>query len=539
MTAKKLSSYLIAGIVLFTLAFMPSISHGQDRDSISVRYGGPNGGTINVDLDQHVDLPVFIFTGSNNWVADIHLVLGANLQYIDSLLSETEGEALYPFTEWDFASFSERYDDAQPEGWASQAFFGWARITPDVESPYLHTPVPSQVLSFVYKTNDDVNNIGDDAMAIGPGNSPFQGPSNAGDTLGELGYEVVEVFATFHFVGGGYIEGIVSTTGGDPIEGASVVNIETGKETFTDDTGFYHMGLYPGTHNFTYSHPDFLPADVSDIDIVVDVTVTQDVNLQQLGIISGEVSDNDGDPIEGVTVSTEGATDMTGADGTYSLTGLAAGSYDVTFSHDDYIDETVSGVDVEIDATTFVDVTLHQNGGLMGTVSDLYTGDPIEGIVVTIDGESDNTDNSGNYMIPDIAEGTYPVTFSHPDYFDTTITGVVIVLDDYTVLDMLLDDIVGIDDYNSSMPSVFSIKQNYPNPFNANTTIDYGIPEDATVTIDVYDLLGRRVATLVDGFQTAGYHTISWNAGNMTSGMYFYKIQANDYVEQKSMMLLK
>ena len=89
------------------------------------------------------------------------------------------------------------------------------------------------------------------------------------------------------------------------------------------------------------------------------------------------------------------------------------------------------------------------------------------------------------------------------------------------------------------MPIVYSIKQNYPNPFNAITTIEYGLPEDATVTIDVYDLLGRRVASLVDGFQNAGYHTVSWNAANMTSGMYFYKIQANDYVEQKSMMLLK
>jgi hypothetical protein len=539
LTAKKLSSYLIAGIVLFTLAFMPSISHGQDRDTISVRYGSTSGGTINVDLDQHVDIPLYIQTGVSNWVADIHLVLGANLQYIDSLLSDSEGEILYPFTEWDFATFSERYDDEQPEGWASQALVGWSRVTPDSEAPYLHTIVLTQCATFVDKTNNDEVNIGDDADAIGDGNSPYQGPSNAGDTLGDVGYECAELFATFHFVGGGYIEGTVSTTSDDPIVGASVVNIETGKETFTDDEGFYHMGLYPGTHNFTFSHPDYVPVDVSNIEIVIDQTVTQDVQMLALGIVSGVVSDYNGDPIEGVNVATDGATAVTAADGSYSLTGLNAGTYDIDFTHDDYIDYTEEGVVVELDVTTTVNVTLHMLAGIMGTVTGDDGGGPIEGVIVTIDDLVDVTDNNGNYMIPDIDAGTYSINFAHPEYRDSLMTGIVIGLDEYTVVDVELEFGVGIDDYYSSVPNVYTIKQNYPNPFNARTTIEYGIPDDATVLIDVYDLLGRRVATLVDGFQTAGYYTVSWNAGNMTSGMYFYKIQANDYVEQKSMMLLK
>ncbi|MCP4583396.1 MAG: T9SS type A sorting domain-containing protein [candidate division Zixibacteria bacterium] len=461
MTARKLSKYLIAGIVLFMLALMPGISHGQLSDSISVRYGEVNGGTINVDLDQRVDIPVYIQTGLYNYVADIHLVLGANLQYIDSLLSDTEGDILYPFNEWDFAAFSERFDDTQPEGWASQAFIGWARITPDSENPWLYTTVPTHCLTFVFKTNDDVNNIGDDAIAIGPGNSPYGGPSSAGDTLGGYGFEVVELFSTFHFDGGGYIEGIVSTVGGDPIENVCVLNIETDKEAYTDNEGFYHMGLYPGTHDMIFTHDDFLPEHISD-------------------------------------------------------------------------------VVVEIDMTTTVNDTMHQTGGIMGTVTRWGSGNPLEDVLVSIlNGDYDTTDEFGNYALTDLQPGTYDVYFSHPDHYDSVVTDVEVFLDDYTVLDMELDIIVGINDISLAMPTVFSIGQNYPNPFNAKTSIEYSIPENAAVTIDVYDLHGRHVTTLVNGFQTAGYHTVSWNAGNMTSGIYFYKIQVNDYIEQKSMLLLK
>lgn len=88
-------------------------------------------------------------------------------------------------------------------------------------------------------------------------------------------------------------------------------------------------------------------------------------------------------------------------------------------------------------------------------------------------------------------------------------------------------------------PSEFALSQNYPNPFNASTTIRYNLHKPSDATIDIYDILGRKVRTLVNGKQPAGYHQAVWNARDISSGMYFYKIQAGDYIETKKMVLLK
>ena len=89
------------------------------------------------------------------------------------------------------------------------------------------------------------------------------------------------------------------------------------------------------------------------------------------------------------------------------------------------------------------------------------------------------------------------------------------------------------------LPKEFFLSQNYPNPFNAATTIKYDLPKASDVSIDIFDILGRKVETLVSGKQSAGSHTVIWNASNATSGVYFYKIQAGDYSDTKRCLLLK
>jgi len=96
---------------------------------------------------------------------------------------------------------------------------------------------------------------------------------------------------------------------------------------------------------------------------------------------------------------------------------------------------------------------------------------------------------------------------------------------------------VYIDKYNEPIPCQISLSQNYPNPFNASTTISYTLPHPSDVTLNIYDILGRKV--LYDGKQTAGKHSIIWNADGFSSGVYFYKIQTGDNVETKKMVLLK
>ena len=89
------------------------------------------------------------------------------------------------------------------------------------------------------------------------------------------------------------------------------------------------------------------------------------------------------------------------------------------------------------------------------------------------------------------------------------------------------------------VPTEFSLTQNYPNPFNAATTIEYALPEAAKVKVEVYNLMGQLVEVLLDGDQEAGYHQVQWDASDVASGVYFYRIVANDFAATKRMVLLK
>jgi hypothetical protein len=98
---------------------------------------------------------------------------------------------------------------------------------------------------------------------------------------------------------------------------------------------------------------------------------------------------------------------------------------------------------------------------------------------------------------------------------------------------------VSIEDQPLIIPQRFSLSQNYPNPFNPTTIISYNLPQTSHVTLEIFDILGRRVETLVDGEQPAGPHQAVWNAGDKASGIYFYRIQAGNIIETKRMLLLK
>lgn len=89
------------------------------------------------------------------------------------------------------------------------------------------------------------------------------------------------------------------------------------------------------------------------------------------------------------------------------------------------------------------------------------------------------------------------------------------------------------------VPSVFSLAQNYPNPFNPSTTIKYGLPKNAHVTLEVFNTLGQRVAVLVDEMQEAGYYHSNLDGQSLASGVYVYKLTAGSFVESKKLVLLK
>ena len=102
----------------------------------------------------------------------------------------------------------------------------------------------------------------------------------------------------------------------------------------------------------------------------------------------------------------------------------------------------------------------------------------------------------------------------------------------------------GIGDDMTAVPATFSLTQNYPNPFNPTTDIAFGLPADGHTTLEVYDIMGRKVKTLVDGNLPAGVHQITWdsadeNGNHVASGVYFYKLVQGDNVTTKKMMMVK
>ena len=131
-------------------------------------------------------------------------------------------------------------------------------------------------------------------------------------------------------------------------------------------------------------------------------------------------------------------------------------------------------------------------------------------------------------------DDTYTYTFSlagvfpyhctvHPSMMDTIVVG----------------NPTDVNDQSSSLPDRFEVSQNYPNPFNAQTEIEYSLPRESHVRIEIYNLLGQNVETLVDDTRQAGYHQVVWDATNVPTGVYFYRIAAGDFTQTRKMLLMK
>ena len=92
---------------------------------------------------------------------------------------------------------------------------------------------------------------------------------------------------------------------------------------------------------------------------------------------------------------------------------------------------------------------------------------------------------------------------------------------------------------NESIQKSFSLYQNYPNPFNPSTKIKFDLPKNENVKIIIFDILGRKLETLLDENLTAGVHEINWNASRYAAGVYFYMLLTDGIKETKKMILIK
>ncbi len=156
------------------------------------------------------------------------------------------------------------------------------------------------------------------------------------------------------------------------------------------------------------------------------------------------------------------------------------------------------------------------------------------------------TDISGNYSISGLAPGSYNVTAdavglstssaqsastSYDSNGNPVVSSVSFSMNSVTLVQQ--------QPQSTAIPKSFVLNQNYPNPFNPSTTISFSVPQGSKVSLKIYNILGQEVANLVDDYRQAGNYSVQFNASKLASGVYFYRLQANDFAQTKKLLLLK
>lgn len=99
--------------------------------------------------------------------------------------------------------------------------------------------------------------------------------------------------------------------------------------------------------------------------------------------------------------------------------------------------------------------------------------------------------------------------------------------------------ITSVGSSSRELPIRFNLEQNYPNPFNPTTTISFSLPSKSFVSLKVFDVVGREVATLLDGIEEPGLKLVTFNANGLVSGVYYYRLQTTSFTETKKLTLLR
>jgi hypothetical protein len=186
-------------------------------------------------------------------------------------------------------------------------------------------------------------------------------------------------------------------------------------------------------------------------------------------------------------------------------------------------------------------------GRISGTVS-YSNGLPLNDAIVyleTYKGELISfgvTGTNGNYFIPNVGEGEFAITSNRIGFVNNSVFGIIMDYNFGTELpnnNFSLKQTVSVSQISSIVPSVYSLYQNYPNPFNPATTIRFDIQKSGNAKISVYDAQGKLIQDIVNQFIPTGGFEVSFDAKNLSSGMYYYRMEINGYSITKKMMLVK
>jgi len=193
-------------------------------------------------------------------------------------------------------------------------------------------------------------------------------------------------------------------------------------------------------------------------------------------------------------------------------------------------------------STNFGATWVLKNSGTTNTLRSIYFSTDDSGAVTGDNGTVRMTTNGGDTWFIDpyfnSATGSITSIFQMPRSSKTFTA----ISNNNTLLVASEDSvtvIIGIQNINTEIPKTFSLSQNYPNPFNPNTSFDLQLSKSGFVKLEIYDITGKAVETLISQDLKAGTYKIDWNGSKYSSGVYFYKVITNEIVETKKMVLVK
>ncbi len=179
---------------------------------------------------------------------------------------------------------------------------------------------------------------------------------------------------------------------------------------------------------------------------------------------------------------------------------------------------------------------LPENGDSMRVACNLYK----NGVVIG------GFDYNSPQTVPNWTLLEIPISFNTSDipdsatiilttFYNTQHNGSILYIDNLS----FDTSITSVENTGNLLPQKFSLYQNYPNPFNPITKIKFILPKSGRVVLDVYNMLGQKVTTLMNGEMNVGYHEVQFDGSDMASGVYYYQLEAGDFMEVKRMILLK
>ena len=163
------------------------------------------------------------------------------------------------------------------------------------------------------------------------------------------------------------------------------------------------------------------------------------------------------------------------------------------------------------------------------TATDSDNDDVIFGLLDTIPGLILQDNGELIWRLPEQTKSQYILDVFVSDKIDTNVTSATIQV----------EDVVSISRVGLGIPDEYSLGHNYPNPFNPRTTIKYGLPKRAKVKISIYDISGNLIKTILNEQKEAGYHKVIWNTNDVSTGVYIYRIQTDNFTDVKKCILMK